>query len=199
MESQKDKDRFIPKTDISYSAGLAFLLLASGVPEIALVLQRGGEKNVQKDGSMFVEKTAWKVPMGHYDGSKDFNLLDAAIREFEEETGFGLSMSTLSVQGLAMIRVKSDRPGSRFHEDQFFLATSDESPEERSGMTRDEVIERVQFFKLTALPLTEPVYGAILAFGHRKKLFALFSESRDYFESINYDIDPVLESLAQRT
>lgn len=113
------KDKFIPQKDTSYSAGLAYLITQPTL-ELILVLQQGGERNQQKQGPDFVERRAWKIPMGHFDPAKDFNLLDTATREFQEETGLGVNLNETSIQGDMSRRIPSERPGYSFHEDNLF-------------------------------------------------------------------------------
>lgn len=188
------KDKFVPQKDTSYSAGLAYLI-TQPVPELILVLQRGGERNQQKQGPDFVERRAWKIPMGHFDPAKDFNLVDTATREFQEETGLEINLNETSIQGDMSRRIPSERPGYSFHEDRFFLMSAASYPEE-VGKKRDANIEKVTAFALTTLPVSTLADDACLAPGHRKKLAALFVNCRSYLKELDVDVDALIAQLA---
>ena len=174
--------KFIPEPNTSYSAGLAYLIFPNedSIPKIILILQKAGEKNLLKGDRFFIEKRTWKMPMGHFDFKKDSDLIDTAVREFQEETGLEVKKTQLSLKHSAILRIRSDRPGQEFHEDRFFLVISDKKPKKAENIKMDGVIERVEEFSLNFLPLdNSPANGATLARGQRRKLAVLLSECRN--------------------
>lgn len=185
------KDSFYPSSDTSYSAGLVFLV-TKPEPQIALVLQKGGEANPQKTGSDFIEKRSWKIPMGHFDPTKDQNLLDTAIREFEEETGVLVDLKEVAVEGGSTIKIRSQRPGHKFHEDRYYLISSKNFPEK--DVEPDPLIEKVEFFPVKSLPI-RPVNKATLALGNRIKLKNLLLSCQPFFQSIEVNVEKVIDSL----
>jgi len=187
------KDKFIPRKDTSYSAGLAYFI-TQPAPELILVLQKAGERNQQKQGPDFIERRAWKIPMGHFDPAKDFNLLDTATREFQEETGLEINLNETSIQGEMSRRIPSERPGHSFHEDKFFLMSAASYPEE-VGKKRDASIEKVAAFSLSTFPVSTLVDDACLAPGHRKKLVALFLNCSSYLKELGVEVDALLARL----
>lgn len=170
MSTQK----FSPEEGISYSAGVAYIWLGKE-PKILLVLQKAGEKNAQKTGAVFVESKVWKMPMGHFDVEKDKDLVATAHREFREESGFTFDKSLIDPDLSVSLRIPSERPGVQFHEDRFFLVVTEEEPKPTGDVTRDEVIEKAKNFLLKGLPdgKSPESEGAMLSWGHRKKLMKL--------------------------
>jgi predicted NUDIX family NTP pyrophosphohydrolase len=81
------------------SAGILLYRFRDHSPEIMLV-HPGGPFWAKKDAG------AWSVPKGEFDDTED--PLDAAIREFEEETGFSLPTHKKYI-ALASIRQKSGK------------------------------------------------------------------------------------------
>ncbi|MGC9611047.1 MAG: NUDIX domain-containing protein [Minisyncoccia bacterium] len=161
--------------NVSYSAGVAFVFTGDKKPQLLLVLQKAGEKNPQKAGGIFTEDRVWKMPMGHFNREKDSDLISAARREFEEETGFTFDGKLIDSALSVAIRIPSERPGAEFHEDRFFLVVSEDEPKPAFGTERDAAIEKARFFPLNKLPdgNTSDSDGAALSWGHRKKLMKL--------------------------
>jgi 8-oxo-dGTP pyrophosphatase MutT (NUDIX family) len=167
--------KFSPEENVSYSAGVAFVFMGDKKPQLLLVLQKAGEKNPQKVGGVFMEERVWKMPMGHFNREKDADLISAARREFEEETGFTFNEKLINSALSVTIRISSERPGAEFHEDRFFLVVSEDEPKAAFGKERDAAIEKARFFPLNKLPdgKTPDSDGAALSWGHRKKLMKL--------------------------
>ena len=167
-------ETFFPEEGISYSAGIAYIWQNGNDPRLLLVLHKAGERNIQKTGDVFVEEKIWKMPMGHFNPEKDSDLIDAAHREFEEESGLTFDKGLIDQKLSVSIRIPSDRPGARFHEDHFFLVVAKEEPGP-IDVKLDEIIEKAVFFPLRGLPdgSTEGSEGAMLSWGHRKKLMKL--------------------------
>ncbi len=140
-----------------------------------MVLQKAGEKNAQKTGGVFIESKVWKMPMGHFDAERDADLAATAHREFREESGFTFDKSMIDPELSVALRIPSERPGAQFHEDRFFLVVSDREPEAAPDETRDEAIEKAKNFPLKGLPdgKSTASEGAMLSWGHRKKLMKL--------------------------
>lgn len=172
---------FLPETGVSYSAGVAYISVSKKIPKLLLVLQKAGEKNLQKTGDFFVEERTWKMPMGHFDPKEDTTLEDTAVREFEEETGYVLNKELLSKDLSVVIRIDSERPEARFHEDVFFLVVVESEAFLKSKKKRETAIEDVSFFPLTNLPIgnEKDSKGPAMAWGHRKKLTRLFLHVRE--------------------
>ena len=177
-----EKTKFIPDPNTSYSAGLAYLIFKKqSVPKIVLILQKAGEKNLLKGGGSFIEKRTWKMPMGHFNAKKDSDLIDTAIREFREETGLEINRTGISEKQSAILKIRSDRPGHDFHQDQFFLLITEKEPKKNPKIKLDEVIESVQQLPIDALPLdNNPAMAAALAKGQRRKLSALILNCYNY-------------------
>jgi 8-oxo-dGTP pyrophosphatase MutT (NUDIX family) len=174
--------KFIPDPNTSYSAGLAYLVFKKDIsPKIILILQKAGEKNLLKSGGHFIERRNWKMPMGHFNEQKDKDLIDTAIREFQEETGLEVNRKGISEKQSAILKIRSDRPGHDFHQDQFFILISDKEPVKNPKIKLDEVIESVRQFPLDSLPLdNNPAMVAALANGQRRKLSALILNCYNY-------------------
>ena len=170
-------EKFLPEEDVSYSAGIAYIKLKDKEPSLLLVLQKAGEKNAQKTGVVFVEEKVWKMPMGHFDPKKDSNLVAAAHREFEEESGLTFDAGAIDPELSVSIRIPSERPGAQFHEDRFFLVVSADELKPAEGVVMDEAIEKSKFFPLNGLPdgKSEESEKASLSWGHRKKLLKLLA------------------------
>jgi 8-oxo-dGTP pyrophosphatase MutT (NUDIX family) len=166
--------KFSPEEGISYSAGVAYIWKRENDPRLLLVLHKAGEKNIQKTGDIFIEEKIWKMPMGHFNPQTDEDLVAAAHREFQEESGLTFDKSLIDPNLSVSLRISSDRPGARFHEDHFFLIVTGEEPKP-VGIKLDDIIEKADFFPLRGLPdgNTEESEGAILSWGHRKKLMKL--------------------------
>ncbi len=167
--------KFSPEEGVSYSAGVAYILVKNKEPHLLLVLQKAGEKNAQKTGGVFIEAKVWKMPMGHFDPGKDKDLVATALREFEEEAGLTFDKKLIDQNLSVSLRISSERPGAQFHEDRFFLVVTEEELKPADGIIRDEAIEKAKFFLLKGLPdgMTEESEGATLSWGHRKKLMKL--------------------------
>jgi 8-oxo-dGTP pyrophosphatase MutT (NUDIX family) len=188
--------RFIPEDSVSYSAGVAYIKFEKGDPQLLLVLQRPGEKNVQKTGGVFVEEKVWKMPMGHFDPQKDESLVATAHREFEEESGLTFGEELIEPELSVSIRIPSERPGAQFHEDRFFLVVTEEEPKPAAGSERDEAIEKAKFFGLKNLPdgRSAKSEGAALSWGHRKKLTKLLAACDENPKGKEI-VDGILKSL----
>lgn len=182
---------------VSYSAGVAFILLKNKIPHLLLVLQRAGEKNLQKSGGFFIEERAWKMPMGHFNIQNDQSLADAARREFEEETGLRLPKDAIDTNLSIAIRIPSDRPDAEFHEDTFFLIVTDAEPKPLKGGARDKVVEKTKWFPLSKLPMEDDALseGTGMAFGHRKKLARLLLACESKKTKNGIEIRKLLASL----
>lgn len=190
---------FALEDGVSYSAGVAYIVKKKGgSPTLLLILQKPGEKNEQRAGGVFMEKRVWKMPMGHFDAAIDKTIIDAAAREFEEETGFVIDKELLSLQQSVSIRIPSERPGAEFHEDVFFLVMADREPNEQSRNERDERTETVSFFPLTKLPVgtEKDSYGAPTAHGHRKKLARLLLRCASFVERYDINVHETLTAIA---
>ncbi len=164
------------KDDVSYSAGVACIWFKDNESRLLLILQKAGEKNLQKTGGVFVEDRIWKMPMGHFDPQKDGGLAATAHREFEEESGLTFDEHLIDLGLSVSIRIPSDRPGApQFHEDCFFLVVTEADLKPAANAARDEAIEKTKFFSLNKLPdgKTAESEGAALSWGHRKKLIKL--------------------------
>ncbi len=172
---------FIPEPGVSYSAGVAYVVLRGSTPQLLLVLQKSGEQNAQKSGNVFVEPRVWKMPMGHFDATRDGTLSETAEREFAEETGLELSAKALDPTLSVALRIPSERPGSKYHEDRFFLVISKTAPPAAKGKNRDAIIEDARLFPLGGLPNGEGPNekGAAMAWGHRRKLVRLLAACRE--------------------
>jgi len=168
-------EKFIPEEGVSYSAGTAYIWFRDKEPQLLLVLQKAGEKNTQKTGEVFIEEKVWKMPMGHFDPQKDEDLVATALREFGEESGLTFDKKLIDPALSVALRIPSERPGAQFHEDRFFLIVTEEELKPADGTVRDEAIERAKFFSLKKLQdgKTEESEGAMLSWGHRKKLMKL--------------------------
>jgi 8-oxo-dGTP pyrophosphatase MutT (NUDIX family) len=166
--------KFSPEEGVSYSAGVAYIWRKENDPRLLLVLHKAGEKNIQKTGKVFIEEKVWKMPMGHFDPQTDGNLVDAAHREFEEESGLTFDKGLVDPNLSVSIRISSDRPGARFHEDHFFLVVAEAEPRPVK-VKLDDIIEKADFFPLRGLPdgNTPGSEGAMLSWGHRKKIMKL--------------------------
>lgn len=188
---------FKPESGVSYSAGVAFIFLKNKIPHLLLVLQRAGEKNLQKSGGFFVEERTWKMPMGHFNIRNDKSLSDAAQREFEEETGLALPKGAIDTELSISIRIPSDRPDAEFHEDTFFLIVTPTEPKPLKGGARDTVVEKTKWFPLSKLPMEDDVVseGAGMAFGHRKKLARLLLACENKKTKNGIEIRELLSSL----
>ncbi len=182
---------------MSYSAGVAFVWKRVGkAPELLLVLQKAGERNEQRTGSMFVERRTWKMPMGHFDAAQDRDTVGTAVREFQEETGFPLSREAVDPARAVSIRIPSERPGSAFHEDHFFLVVAERKPADQ-GTILDDQVETIGYFPLDRLPTgSEPTaQRAPMAPGHRKKLARLILRAAPHGE-LGVDTVRLLEAIA---
>lgn len=188
---------FQPEAGVSYSAGVAYIFTGGKIPELLLVLQHAGEKNLQKQGGFFVEERSWKMPMGHFDAAADTSLIATARREFEEETGFMLAERMFNPELFVSIRIPSERPGAEFHEDVFFLAVADKKPRAAVKGIRDKVVECTEWFPLSALPSGDGKNdkGVSMAFGHRKKLARLFLACQDKKTNGGLEIRKILSSV----
>ncbi|MEK7465765.1 MAG: NUDIX hydrolase [Patescibacteria group bacterium] len=192
-----ERAAFKPESGVSYSAGVAFIFLKNKIPHLLLMLQRAGEKNLQKSGGFFVEERAWKMPMGHFNIRIDTSLTDTAQREFEEETGCALPKGVLDAKLSISIRIPSDRPDAEFHEDTFFLVVTDKEPKPLKDVARDKVIEKTKWFPLSKLPGGDDAAseGAGMAFGHRKKLARLLLACENKKTKDGIEIRKLLTSL----
>ena len=80
-----------------------------------------------------------------------------------------------------ILKIRSDRPGHDFHQDQFFLLITDKEPKRDIKIKLDEVIESIRQFPLDSLPLdNNPAMAATLARGQRRKLSALILNCHNY-------------------
>lgn len=176
-----NENKFSLEENVSYSAGVAYILVKSGGPQLLLVLQKAGEKNPQKTGGVFVEEKVWKMPMGHFNPEKDADLTATAHREFMEESGLTFDKELIDPELSVAIRIPSERPGAEFHEDRFFLVVSENELKPTIGAERDEAIEEARFFPLNKLPdgKSPGSGGAALSWGHRKKLMKLLVSCGD--------------------
>lgn len=190
---------FTLEDGVSYSAGVAYIIKkGTETPKLFLILQKPGEKNEQRTGDAFIEKRVWKMPMGHFDYEVDRDIIDAAAREFEEETGFIIDRQLLSFNHFVSIRIPSERPDAEFHEDVFFLVITENKPKEKSSQKRDERTETVAFFPLSKLPTgtEDESQEAPISPGHRKKLARLFLRCSTYLEQKGIDVKNTLDSIA---
>lgn len=188
---------FKPEAGVSYSAGVAYIFTGGTVPELLLVLQHAGEKNIQKLGGFFTEERSWKMPMGHFDSNTDATPIATAKREFEEETGFALSERAIDPELSVAIRIPSERPGAEFHEDIFYMVVSDKKPRATKTVLRDKVVECAEWFPLSALPSGDGKNdkAASMAFGHRKKLARLFLACQDKKTKNGLEIRKILSAI----
>ena len=102
--------KFSPEEGVSYSAGVAYILVKNKEPRLLLVLQKAGEKNTQKTGGVFIEEKVWKMPMGHFDREEDEDLAATALREFEEEAGLTFDKKLIDQNLFVPLRISSERP-----------------------------------------------------------------------------------------
>lgn len=190
---------FALEKGVSYSAGVAYIIKKGAEePTLFLILQKPGEKNRQRAGGIFIEQRVWKMPMGHFDEGIDKNIIDAAAREFEEETGFVINKNLLMLENSVSIRIPSERPGAEFHEDIFFLVITDKEPSKKSKQIRDERTETVAFFPITKLPTGtgKESHGVQTAHGHRKKLARLLLRCALFAERNGIDVYTMLPMIA---
>ncbi len=193
------EQEFALESGVSYSAGVAYIIKkGNDEPKLFLILQKPGEKNKQRMGGIFVEQRVWKMPMGHFDEGVDQTIIDAASREFEEETGFVINKKLLVMENSVSIRISSERPGAEFHEDVFFLVITDEEPKEKSKNARDERTETASFFPLIKLPtgVDKESHGVAAAQGHRKKLVRLLLRCASFAGQSGIDVNATIKAIA---
>ncbi len=156
---------------VSYAVGIAHLYIpASGVPEVLLVLQRPGEAFAQQDGGTHTRDRVWKMPIGRLDLTRDRTLDDTGKIEFWQETG--RILPDLSAELSKKFRMKSQRPGSLYHEDVYFLVVKGSRIEMDPKAVLDKEVEAAEYFPLDQLPNGNAINdrGARIAGGHVWKL-----------------------------
>jgi len=168
--------KFHPRTDWSYSAGVAFIT-TDPEPLILLVLENREETPGKESVGIQRWRRYWELPLGRYDPHSDRDLMDTAIRELREETALRLNRSQFSNRMSKVFQMPSKRAEYRIHQDVFFLVTGRRPPlselKANSGGMAPE-IESAALFSLSRLSVQAPLSnGAFLARGHRMRLMQL--------------------------
>ena|SRR3989344_5004446 len=139
-----------PEKGVSYAAGIACIHYRKRAEsEILLVLTKE-EIIRQTDGSDFVKRSAWQLPIGTFEPGKDADLVVTAIRETKEEAGYKLPRSAVEEAPYVSRGQPSDREGSDKHETITFLVGLEELPE-KVHQAPDPHIKRVAWFPLSAV------------------------------------------------
>jgi hypothetical protein len=159
------------ESGVSYAVGIVNVHVRSrGEPEVLLVLQKPGEAFAQKQGGTYARSRIWKMPIGRFDIVRDRNLNDTGKVEFWQETG--RLLPALSPDLSVQFRIPSQREGSNFHEDVFFLVASGAQIPVEQNAVLDSEVERADYFPLDQLPDGRGANdcGAAISSGHIRKL-----------------------------
>ena len=167
--------------DVSYAAGVAYLRVTKEFKlEILLVLQE--ERKVHGE---IRKQRYYKMPIGKFNEATDKDLMDTALREFREETGYVLNREDLDYELSLRFRIPSKRPDvSKEHEDLFFLVLKGTEPES-SVTSLDAEVETARFFPLNVLPTP-------MSFGHLSKLLALIQKTSDFLSGSDLNVQEIV-------